>query len=242
MVFMSQNLLDLIGKTEGADYGTLVGGEERPLETMTVREILELQDEMEKDPEKYLNSTAVGKYQLLKQSIMELLYIPVGSTELEDGSKRADYATKGDKSGPPELKLRNPSDFNLDTVFDKKAQDFAGKALLERSKKAAVKTAEELGISKKEAEALEIAKTWASFPDPRTGESYYSEDGINNSHVDIQKVYDALGDKVVYRSEDLKNLNKSDPKRYEALNSKIVKAYSEGRVRDGAAPEGMSPS
>ena len=43
---------------------------------------------------------------------------------------------------------------------------------------------------------------------------------------------DAASSKRVYRRADIRQLMKSDPERYEALQPEIMQAYSEGRVRD----------
>ena len=43
---------------------------------------------------------------------------------------------------------------------------------------------------------------------------------------------DAASSKRVYRRADIRNLMKSDPERYEALQPEIMQAYAEGRVRD----------
>lgn len=178
-------ILDLIAKHEsGGDYEVLVGGEQAPLSKMTVREVLALQEVMAQLPERY-KSTALGKYQIKESTMKSLLFIPVG--ENEDGT--VEYAK--DKDG--ELMLRNPTDFNLDTKFDAKAQEFAGKALLDRRMEAANQTAVDLGMPVEVAQALELAKEWASLPDPRTDRSYYDGDGMNASHHTTEEVYKTLG-------------------------------------------------
>ncbi len=178
-------ILDLIAKHEsGGDYEVLVGGEQAPLSKMTVREVLALQKAMSQLPDRY-KSTALGKYQIKESTMKSLLFIPVG--ENEDGT--VEYAK--DKDG--ELILRNPTDFNLDTKFDAKAQEFAGKALLDRRMKAANQTAVDLGMPVEVAQALELAKEWASLPDPRTDRSFYDGDGVNSSHHTTEEVYKTLG-------------------------------------------------
>lgn len=176
--------LDLIASKEsGGDYEVLVGGEKAPLSQLTIREVLALQKAMKKHPERY-KSTALGKYQIKESTLMSLVHIPVGTNK--DGTTK--YAK--DKDG--NLKLRNPTDFNLDTKFDAKAQEFAGEVLFDRRMKQANKTAVDLGMPLEVAQSLELAKEWASLPDPRTGKSYYDGDGVNSSFHTPQEVYDSL--------------------------------------------------
>ena len=40
--------------------------------------------------------------------------------------------------------------------------------------------------------ALNLAKEWASLPDPKTGRSVYAGDGLNKSHVTPEQVYAIL--------------------------------------------------
>jgi hypothetical protein len=42
--------------------------------------------------------------------------------------------------------------------------------------------------------AANLAKEWASLPNPRTGRSHYAGDGVNQSHVSTQEVLTAFGD------------------------------------------------
>jgi muramidase (phage lysozyme) len=162
-----KELRELIASKESeGDYNVLVGGDTANLTELTVRDILELQDHMAENDYK---STAVGKYQMIKSTVESLLYVP-GTTE-----------------------LRNPTDFNLDTKFDEKTQDWAADALIDRRMAAAGDTAEALGMPVQVAEALELSKEWASLPDPRTNKSYYDGDGLNASHHKIGDVYRVLG-------------------------------------------------
>jgi len=164
---MSSDLKELIASKESnGNYNVLVGGDEANLTGLTVRAVLELQDHMVKEGYK---SSAVGKYQMIKSTIESLLYKP-GTTE-----------------------LRNPNDFNLDTKFDEKTQDWAADALIKRRMEAAKDTAEALGMPLQVAKALELSKEWASLPDPRTDKSYYDGDGVNASHHKIGDVYRVLG-------------------------------------------------
>ena len=115
---------------------------------------------------------------------MSLVHIPVGTNE--DGS--IEYAKDSDGN----LKLRNPTDLNLDTKFDAKSQEFAGEALYDRRIQAANQTAVDLGMPLEVAQSLELSKEWASLPDPRTDKSYYDGDGVNSSFHTTQEVYDVL--------------------------------------------------
>jgi len=176
--------LDLIASKESnGDYNVLVGGEQAPLDQLTVREVLALQRAMQNQPERYLSS-ALGKYQIKESTLMSLVHIPV--KENKDGS--IEYAK--DKDG--KLLLRNPTDLNLDTRFDARAQEFAGEALYDRRIQAANQTAVDLGMPVEVAQALELSKEWASLPDPRTDKSYYDEDGVNSSHHSTEDVYKVL--------------------------------------------------
>ena len=163
----NKELRELIASKESnGDYNVLVGGNTANLTELSVRDILELQDYMVENGYK---SSAVGKYQIKKSTIESLLYVP--GTD----------------------KLRNPNDFNLDTKFDEKTQDWAADALVNRRLKAAEDTAEALGLSRTQAQALELAKEWASLPDPRTDKSYYDGDGVNAAHHKIGDVFKVLG-------------------------------------------------
>lgn len=65
------NILDLIGKYEsGGDYNKLVGGKTAPLTTMTVGEVLKYQGGMKARGHE---STAVGKYQIIKGTLESLI-------------------------------------------------------------------------------------------------------------------------------------------------------------------------
>lgn len=62
-------LLDLIGKLESSDnYNVIYGSEERPLTKMTVREVQKLQQDMIDEGR---GSSAVGRYQFLKDTLKE---------------------------------------------------------------------------------------------------------------------------------------------------------------------------
>lgn len=85
---------------------------------------------------------------------------------------------------------RNPNDFPPERKFDAQAQEEAADILLDRR---GFKKFENGEISTDKM-ALELAKEWASLPDPKTGKSYYDADGINKSHhrvTDVVKLLDA---------------------------------------------------
>lgn len=90
-----------------------------------------------------------------------------------------------------DLSRRNPEDFGPDKLFNAEAQEWAADTLLERrgwsDYEAGKKTDEEM--------ALDLAKEWASLPDPSTGRSYYDGDGLNQSHhavTDVLKVLNVI--------------------------------------------------
>jgi muramidase (phage lysozyme) len=87
-----------------------------------------------------------------------------------------------------DLARRNPKDFGEERKFNEAAQEWAADTLLDRR-----------GFKKFEAGELdltsmarELAKEWASLPDPETGKSYYDGDGLNKSHHDVNNVLATL--------------------------------------------------
>lgn len=85
---------------------------------------------------------------------------------------------------------KNPKDFPPDRKFDAAAQEEAADILLDRRGFKKFENGE-LSTDKM---ALELAKEWASLPDPNTGKSFYDGDGINKSHhrvTDVMKLLDA---------------------------------------------------
>jgi len=87
-----------------------------------------------------------------------------------------------------DLARRNPTDFAMDRLFDAEAQEWAADALLSRRGWDKYERGE---LSDKEM-ALELAKEWASLPDPSTGKSYYDKDGLNKSHHKVEDVFRVL--------------------------------------------------
>ena len=87
-----------------------------------------------------------------------------------------------------DLSRRNPKDFGPGLLFTPEVQEWAADALLDRRGfkefEAGSKTTEEM--------ALELAKEWASLPDPSTGKSYYDADGLNKSHHKVEDVFKVL--------------------------------------------------
>ena len=77
----TQSLLNLIGQVEGkGNYNILVGGKtETTLTDMTIQEVLDFQDEMLR---KGHESTAIGKYQIIRNTLR--LLISNGSVQLTD--------------------------------------------------------------------------------------------------------------------------------------------------------------
>jgi len=149
-----EKIKELIAKGESnGDYDVVVGGAKRPLRQMTIGEVLEYQKGMVGRLGK--RSSAVGKYQIIEDTMESLLYVP--------GSK----------------KLRNPTDFNPDQKFDERAQEWAADTLLERrgfSKWAAGDKSDDEFI-------LSLSQEWASIPDPtkdNEATSHYSGDGLHD--------------------------------------------------------------
>lgn len=87
-----------------------------------------------------------------------------------------------------DLSRRNPTDFGEDKLFDAEAQEWAADTLMDRRGykdfESGQKSADDM--------ALDLAKEWASLPDPRTGKSYYDMDGLNKSHHRVEDVFKVL--------------------------------------------------
>lgn len=109
----------------------------------------------------FKGNTAAGKYQIKRETLESLVYKP--------GTKD----------------LRNPRDFNLDTMFDEAGQDWAASALLDRRGFADLEAGK---ISAHEL-AVNLAKEWASLPDPTKGDSvsHYSGDGSHDKPTRVTK-------------------------------------------------------
>lgn len=83
---------------------------------------------------------------------------------------------------------RNPKDMPLDRPFDEATQEEIADILLERRGWSDFEAGK---LSDKEM-AKELAKEWASLPDPETGKSFYEKDGLNKSHHSVKDVMNAL--------------------------------------------------
>lgn len=168
-----QMLLDTIRTVESdGNYNIMVGGKQVPLTDMTVGEVMEHQRGLK-------GNTAAGAYQIKLDTLMSLVYIPADVKKNPDGTKETVYAKNEDGS----LKLRNPSDFNLDTKFDEVAQDWAASALLNRR---GYEDYQNGAISTEEM-VQNLSKEWASIPDPAKGErkSHYSGDGMHDKQTRV---------------------------------------------------------
>ena len=168
-----QMLLDTIKTVESdGNYNIMVGGKRVPLTGMTVREVLEYQKGLK-------GNTAAGAYQIKYDTLMSMVYIPTEVKKNPDGTKETVYAKNEDGS----LKLRNPTDFNLDTKFDEAAQDWAASALLDRRGYAGYQN----GAISSEEMIQNLSKEWASIPDPAKGErkSHYSGDGAHDKDTRV---------------------------------------------------------
>ena len=87
-----------------------------------------------------------------------------------------------------DLSRRNPKDFGPERMFDAEAQEWAALTLMNRRGYGKFQK----GEMSDEAFALELAKEWASLPDPSTGKSYYEKDGLNKSHHKTEDVLKTL--------------------------------------------------
>lgn len=163
-----EQMLKMIGTIESENnYNIMTGGKRVPLTKMTVGDVLEMQAKMN-------GNTAAGKYQIKESSLKSLVYKP--------GKDEGTYSDK----------LRNPTDFNLDTPFDETAQDWAANALLDRRGFAKFEAG---NLSDREL-AENLSKEWASLPNPGKGSnvSYYGGDGMhdNPTRVSVDDVYGVL--------------------------------------------------
>ena len=142
------------GLESNGDYNIMVGGKKKPLTKMTIREVLEMQSKMSGD-------TAAGKYQIKESTLRSLVYKP------------------GENAGEYSDKERNPSDFGPDRLFDEAAQEWAADAILDRRGWSDFTAGK---ITDKEM-ATNLAKEWASLPDPAKGAnvSHYGGDGKHDN-------------------------------------------------------------
>jgi muramidase (phage lysozyme) len=142
------------GLESNGDYNIMVGGKKKPLTSMTIREVLDMQSKMDGD-------TAAGKYQIKESTLRSLVYKP--------GKEKGTYSDK----------KRNPSDFSPDMLFDEAAQEWAADAILDRR---GWKDFEAGKITDKQM-ATNLAKEWASLPDPAKGAnvSHYGGDGKHDN-------------------------------------------------------------
>jgi len=139
-------ILNLIGRTEGTDrgdgynetlaYGAFVTAGDVILTAMTLSEIDALQTDMLAHPRNFLNSSAIGRYQITRTSLRTL------KSKLALGE---------------------------DVVFTAALQDRLALELLKRRGLDAWRAGK---IDDREF-ALNLAKEWASLPNPSTGKGYY---------------------------------------------------------------------
>jgi muramidase (phage lysozyme) len=126
---------------------------------MTVGEVLKAQQAMIKAGTK---STAVGKYQLIKETLQEA----VNKLGIDPNEQFT-----------PELQDRVAIDYLL-KVKRTKVKDYL--------------EAENPTREQEEAALIDLAKEWASFPVPSTGRSYYAGDGLNKAHISVEEAKEAL--------------------------------------------------
>jgi muramidase (phage lysozyme) len=150
-----QAMKKMIGGLESnGNYNIMVGGKEVPLTNMTIGQVLDMQSKMDGD-------TAAGKYQIKESTLRSLVYKP------------------GKKEGTYSKELRNPDDFSPDTPFDELAQEWAADAILDRRGWSDF----EAGKITDKQMATNLAKEWASLPDPAKGTnaSHYGGDGKHDN-------------------------------------------------------------
>ena len=188
-------LLRVIGSVESNNNpNIMVGGKKVPLTSMTVGEVLKHQASLK-------GNTAAGEWQIKYDSLRSLVHIPTEVVYEKDADgkvkepkkvKEIKYAKDSDGN----LKLRNPTDFNLDTMFDATAQKWAANALLDRR---GFKDYEN-GMVDDATMARSLSQEWASLPDPSKGTntSFYSGDGTHDrdTKISVQNMYDLLNIQV----------------------------------------------
>lgn len=103
-------LLDFIGKIESDDnYNVIVGGQEKPLTKMTIKEVLQLQ----KDLDNKKQNTAVGRYQIKNATLKEVIdKLGVDENEIFDEKMQ-------DKMGRKLLEKRGFEDFKAGKISAK---------------------------------------------------------------------------------------------------------------------------
>lgn len=149
-----QDLLDLIAKSEGADYNTSFGngilrpeGSDRnakPLTQMTLQEIAQLQDKMLRDPDQPNRSrptSALGRYQIIKSTL---------------------FGLRGTADKPESGSLAELLGLKSTDKFDEKLQDRLAMVLINRRRLAA----EKMGQTAQEKNAAffqQLQLEWESF-------------------------------------------------------------------------------
>tara|TARA_R100000482_G_scaffold86561_1_gene34873 strand:+ start:10385 stop:11023 length:639 start_codon:yes stop_codon:yes gene_type:complete len=175
-----ENLLDFIGDVESEQgYDIEFGNNPLDLSNMTIKEVLEHQ---EKRRAEGVESSAVGRYQFIYETLKGLVYT-------EDG------------------KEKNPTDLPEDALFTPEVQDKAATILLQRRGLDKYLS----GDMSAEDFAIEVAKEWASMPivrdttvkrvnkeglevlvDLKKGQSYYAGVGSNQDRVDVDEFLDVI--------------------------------------------------
>lgn len=103
-------LSDFIGKLESSDnYNVIVGGKEKPLTKMTIKQILQLQ----KDLDNKKQDTAVGRYQIKNSTLKETISkLGIDENEIFDKNLQ-------DKMGRQLLKKRGFEDYKAGKISTK---------------------------------------------------------------------------------------------------------------------------
>jgi hypothetical protein len=160
------------GETEtGNNYNRLVGGKDTPMEApVTKMTIAEVMAMQSGMAKRGHNSSALGKYQITLETLQD-------------------------------LQRRNPKEFADDVLFDEAMQERSADILIIWNKRETVPKlmGDNPGMTEREAEAIGLARRWASIPDPRTGKSFYDGDGVNHSSHSVDQLYKVI-DTVEARS------------------------------------------
>jgi muramidase (phage lysozyme) len=123
--------------------------------------------------------------------------------------------------------------------FTPQLQDQMGRALLNRRGLQAYKA----GRISKATFALSLSQEFASLPNPNTGRSFYSGDGLNAARVPRSAVYSALGFSPVSYSPssgDTANLTFDHPEQASGVKQQLTAAVSDVGRELGFGPEIIS--
>ncbi len=176
----ANGLLDLIGNTEGTDrrrgynetlgYGKFTGGDVS-LTTMTLDQIMALQSKMLADPSNTFNSSALGRYQITKTTLQDLMgQLGLKGTELFDPAMQDRLANEliRQSGGKPSAlrgrwtSLQNVPDATISQAYGKTSLSLGnmdtGLKSQQDAYQAILKSGQEF-IESQNAQASEVGKT-----------------------------------------------------------------------------------